>query len=108
MPAFTYFYKFRDDLQKFSSGQQPLNKWNEEAKSATAAINAGVIHAWKDAAEAVVYAFVTVEVDNPAQAQGSALEMFGSVPMAESGELIIEAARSVIPYKEWAEYLAGR
>ena len=47
MPAFTYFYKFRDDLQKFSSGQQPLNKWNEEAKSATATINADVIHAWK-------------------------------------------------------------
>ncbi len=108
MPMFTYFYKFRVDLQKFSSGEQLLSKWSEEAKSATAGIEAGVIQAWKDAAEAVVYAFVTVEADNPAQAHGSALEMFTSVPMGASGELIIEEARSVIPYKEWAEYLAGR
>ena len=49
-----------------------------------------------------------VEVDNPAQAHGNALEMFASFPIGASGELIIEEARSVIPYKEWADYLGSR
>ena len=108
MPTFTFFYKIRVDLQKFSSGPQLLNKWHEEAQAASGAIDAGVIQVWKDAADAAVYVIAEVEADNPAQAHGNALEMFGSLPMGAGGELVLEEARSVIPYKEWADYLARR
>jgi len=30
MPKFTFFYKVRVDIQKFSSGQELLSKWHEE------------------------------------------------------------------------------
>ena len=108
MATFTFFYKFRVDLQKFSSGQQLLEKWHQEAQGAMQAINAGAVQAWKDAADAVVYAILTVEADNPAQAHGNVLHIFGSLPMGASGELIIEEARAVLPYQQWAQYLAGR
>ena len=45
----------------------------------------------------MVYVIATVEADNPAQAHGNALELFESLPMGASGELILEEARSVIP-----------
>ena len=68
----------------------------------------GVVQNWNDAADAPVYVIATVEADNPAQAHGNALENIASLPMGASGELILEEARSVIPYEEWADYLAGR
>jgi hypothetical protein len=108
MATFTFFYKIRVDLQKFSSGQELLDKWHQEAQAATEAINAGAVQVWKDTADAVVYAILNVEADNPAQAHGNALTIFGSLPMEASGELIIEEARSVMPYQQWAQYLAGR
>ena len=108
MPKFTFFYNVRVGIQKFSSGQELLSKWNEEAQASIGAIDAGVIQIWKDAADATVYVVVEIEADDAATAHGNHLEMTGSLPMGASGELIIEEARSVIPYKEWAEYLAGR
>lgn len=36
MATYTYFYKIRVDLQKFSSGQALLDKWHEEAQAAMA------------------------------------------------------------------------
>ena len=60
------------------------------------AINAGAVQVWKDTADAVVYAMLTVEADDPAQAHANALSILGSLPMGASGELIIEEARSVI------------
>ena len=77
MATFTFFYKIRVDLQKFSSGQEILDKWHQEAQAATEAINAGAVQVWKDAADAVVYVILTVEADNPAQAYGNALSIFG-------------------------------
>ena len=108
MPEFTFFYKVRVDLQKFSSGKQLLDKWNEEAQAATKGIDAGVAQIWKDAAEPVVYVINHVEADDQAQAHGKILEMFNTLPMGADGELIIEEGRAVIPYREWTEYLAGR
>ena len=108
MAIYTYFYKIRVDLQKFSSGQALLNKWHQEAQAAMGAINAGVVQVWKDTADAVVYVIIKMEADNAAQAHGEVLNIFGSLPMGASGELIVEEARSVIPYPEWAQYLASR
>jgi hypothetical protein len=108
MATFTFFYKLRVDLQKFSSGQEILAKWHQEAQAAMGAINAGAVQVWKDAADAVVYAIITVEADDPAQAHGNVLNILGSLPMGVSGELLIEEARSVMPYQQWAQYLAGR
>ena len=108
MATYTYFYKIRVDLQKFSSGQTLLDKWHEEAQAAMGAINAGVVQVWKDIADPVVYVIIKVEADDAAQAHGGVLNIFGSLPMGASGELIIEEARSVIPYSEWAQYLASR
>ena len=108
MATFAFFYKIRVDLQKFSSGQELLEKWHQEAQAATQAINAGVVQVWKDVADAVVYVILTVEAENPAQAHGNVLNIFGSLPMGASGELIIEEARAVVPYQQWAQYLAGR
>jgi hypothetical protein len=108
MATFTFFYKIRVDLQKFSSGQELLDKWHQEAQAAMHAINAGVIQVWKDAADAAVYVILTVEAENPAQAHGNVLNIFGSLPMGASGELIIDEARAVVPYQQWAQYLAGR
>jgi hypothetical protein len=34
MATFTFFYKLRVDLQKFSSGQESLAKWHQEAQAA--------------------------------------------------------------------------
>jgi hypothetical protein len=104
MPTFTFFYKVRVDLQKFSSGNQLLDKWSEEAKAATGAMDA----IWKDAAEPVVYVINSVDADNQAQAHGKILDMFSSLPMGADGELIIEEGRAVVPYREWADYLADR
>lgn len=108
MATFTFFYKVRVDIQKFSSGQELLDKWHQEAQAAMGAINAGAIQVWKDAADTVVYAVLTVEAENQAEAHGNVLNTFGALPMGVSGELIIEEARSVMPYPQWAEYLAGR
>ena len=108
MATFTFFYKIRVDLQKFSSGQELLEKWHQEAQAAMHAISAGAVQVWKDAADTVVYVILTVEAENPAQAHGNVLNIFGSLPMGVSGELIIEEARSVMPYQQWAQYLAGR
>jgi hypothetical protein len=108
MATFTFFYKIRVDLQKFSSGQELLDKWHQEAQAAMPAINAGVVQGWKDAADAVVYAILTVEAENQAQAHGNVLNIFGSLPMGASGELIIDEARAVMPYQQWAQYLTER
>lgn len=108
MATYTYFYKIRVDLQKFSSGQALLDKWHEEAQAAMGAINAGVVQVWKDTADAVVYVIIKMDADDAARAHGEVLNIFTSLPMGASGELIIEEARSVIPYPEWAQYLENR
>jgi hypothetical protein len=108
MATFTFFYKLRVDLQKFSSGQAMLDKWHQEAQAAMGAINAGAAQVWKDAADTVVYVILNVAADDAAQAHGNVLNIFGSLPMGESGEIIIEEARSVMPYQQWAHYLASR
>jgi hypothetical protein len=108
MATFTFFYKLRVDLQKFSSGQALLEKWHQEAQAAMQAINAGAVQVWKDTADTVVYAILNIEADNPAQAHGNVLNILGSLPMGVSGEIIIEEARSVMPYQQWAQYLAAR
>jgi hypothetical protein len=102
MATFTFFYKLRVDLQKFSSGQALLEKWHQEAQAAMHAINAGAVQVWKDTADTVVYAILTIEAENAAQAHGNVLNIFGN------GEIIIEEARSVMPYQQWAQYLADR
>jgi hypothetical protein len=76
--------------------QELLTKWHQEAQAAMGAINAGAVQVWKDAADTVVYAILTVEADDPAQAHGNVLNIFGSLPMGVSGEIIIEEARSVL------------
>ena len=108
MAAFTFFYKLRVDIQKFSSGSTLLDKWHQEAQAAMQAINAGAVQVWKDTADTVVYAILTVEAESPAEAHANVLNIFGTLPMAVNGEIIIEEARSVMPYSQWAEYLAGR
>ena len=108
MATSTFFYKLRVDLQKFSSGEQLLDEWTVEAQAAMEAINAGVVQVWKDAADPVVYAVINIEANNQAEAHAAALTMLGSLPMGASGELIVEEARVVFPYQEWAEYLASR
>lgn len=108
MATFTFFYKLRVDLQKFSSGQELLAKWHQEAQAAMGAINTGAAQVWKDAAEPVVYAILTVDAETPAEAHGNVLNTFGSLPMGVSGEIIIEEARVVLPYQHWAAYLASR
>ena len=108
LPTFTYFYKVRVDMQKFSSGKQLLDKWHQEAQAASGAMEAGIAQIWKDAAEPLVYVILNIEAENQTQAHGSVLEIFASLPMGASGELVIEEGRQVIPYREWAEYLAGR
>ena len=85
-----------------------MEKWDQEAQAAMAAINAGALQVWKDAAYAVVYAILNVKAYSPAQAHGNVLNILGSLPMGASGELIIEEARAVMPYQQWAQYLAGR
>jgi hypothetical protein len=108
MATYTFFYKIRVDLQKFSSGHALLDKWHQEAQAAKGAINAGVVQVWKDTADAVVYVIIKMEADDAAQAHGEVLNIFASLPMGASGELIIEEARSVISYLEWAQYLERR
>jgi hypothetical protein len=108
MASFTFFYKIRVDLQRFSSSQALLDKWNQEAQAAMEAIKAGAAQVWKDTADPVAYLVITVEANDPAQAHGNVLSILGSLPMGASGELIIEEARSVIPYQQWAQYLAER
>ena len=108
MARFTFFYKVRVDLQKFSSGDELLSKWNLEAQAATGAIDAGIAQIWKDVAEPVVYVINNVEADSPAEAHGKILDLFSSLPMGADGELIIEEGRAVVPYREWGDYLASR
>ncbi len=108
MATYTFFYKIRVDLQKFSSGQELLYKWHQEAQAAMGAIKAGAAQVWKDAADTVVYAIINVEANDAAQAHANVLNIFGSLPMGASGELIIEEARSVMPYQEWAQHLTNR
>ena len=108
MATFTFFYKLRVDIQKFSSGQALLDKWHQEAQAAMGVIHTGAVQVWKDASDTVVYAILTVEAENPAEAHGNVLSVFGTLPMGVSGEIIIEEARSVMPYQDWAAYLAGR
>lgn len=108
MATYTFFYKIRVDLQKFVSGQALLDKWRLEAQAAMGAINAGAVQVWKDTADTVVYVIIKIEADDAAQAHGNVLSIFGSLPMGASGELIIEEARSVMPYAEWAQYLENR
>ena len=43
MPTFTFYARIRVDLQKFSSGEQLLDKWHLEAQAATEAIKAGAV-----------------------------------------------------------------
>ena len=108
MAAFTYFYKIRIDVTKSSSGEELLSKWHEEAQAALGAIDAGIIQIWKDAADAVVYVIATFEGETAVEAHGTALATFGTLPMFQSGHIIIEEARSVLDYREWAAYLANR
>ncbi len=108
MPSFTYFYKIRVDLQKFSSGDELFDKWSEEASAALGAVDAGVLQIWKDAADATVYAIITTDGANAVEAHGEALKLLKTVPMGASGELVIDEARSLISYGEWADYLSNR
>ena len=108
MASFTYFFKLRVDLAKSSSGEELLSKWNEEAQAALGAMDAGIVQVWKDAADTTVYVIMTVEGENAIDAHGTALSIFGTLPMFQSGHLIIEEARSVVPYRDWATYLANR
>jgi len=71
-------------------------------------MDAGIIQIWKDAADAVVYVIATFEGANAVEAHGTALATFGTLPMFQSGHLIMEEARSVVPYRDWATYLANR
>jgi len=108
MASFSYFYKIRIDLSKSSSGEALLSKWHEEAQAALGAMDAGVVQIWKDAADAVVYVIATFEGENAVEAHGTALTTFGTLPMFNSGHIIIEEASSVLDYREWAAYLANR
>ena len=108
MASFTYFFKLRVDLAKSSSGEELLSKWNEEAQAALGAMDAGIVQVWKDAADTTVYAIMTVEGEHAIDAHGTALSIFGTLPMFQSGHLIMEEARSVVPYRDWATYLANR
>ena len=108
MAAFTYFYKIRIDVTKSSSGEELLSKWNEEAQAAVGAMDAGIVKIWKDASDAVVYVIATFEGANAVEAHGTALATFGTLPMFQSGHIIIEEARSVLDYREWAAHLANR
>ena len=85
-----------------------LTKWNEEAQTAMGAIDAGVILIWKDSTNVVVYVIAIFEWQNAVAAHGTALATFGTLPMFQSGHIIIEEARSLIDYREWADYLAKR
>ena len=96
MASFSYFYKIRIDLSKSSSGEALLSKWHEEAQAALGAI------------DAVVYVIATFEGENAIEAHGTALATFGTLPMFNSGHIIIEEASSVLDYREWAAYLANR
>ncbi len=49
-----------------------------------------------------------MEADNPAQAHAEVLNIMGSLPMEASRELIIDEARVVTLFAEWAEYLPSR
>ena len=108
MAKYTYFYKVRVDLQKFSSGDDLLRAWNAEAQAASGAIDAGIAQIWKDVAEPVVYVINNVDAESAAEAHAKILEIFNSLPMGADGELIIEEGRAVVPYREWADYLASR
>ena len=101
-------YNVRVDLQKFSSGAGLLTEWHADAQAATQAIDAGAIQVWIDAAGTTVYAIINMEADNAAQAHAEVLNIMGSLPMGASGYLIIDEARVVTPYPEWAEYLPSR
>ena len=85
-----------------------LSKWHEEAQAALGAIDAGIIQIRKDAADAVIYVIATFEAATAVEAHGTALATFGTLPMFQSGHIIIEEARSVLDYREWATYLANR
>ena len=108
MASFSYFYKIRIDLSKSSSGEALLSKWHEEAQAALGAKDAGIIQIRKDAADAVIYVIATFEAATAVEAHGTALATFGTLPMFQSGHIIIEEARSVLDYREWAAYLANR
>ena len=51
---------------------------------------------------------MTFEGESAVEAHGKALATFGTLPMFQSGHIIIEEARSLIDYREWADYLAKR
>jgi len=88
-----------------------LSKWHEETQAALGAKDAGIIQIWKDAADAVIYVIATFEAATAVEAHGTALATFatfGTLPMFQSGHIIIEEARSVLDYREWAAYLANR
>ena len=71
------------DLQKFSSGQELLDKWHQEAQAAMGAINAGAAQVWKDAADTVVYVVLTIEADDAAQAHANVLTIFGRIRISK-------------------------
>ena len=76
--------------------------------NAMAAINAGISQVWNDTADAVVHVIMTVEAATPAQAHADVLKSLGNLPMGLGGEIIIDKARSVMPYAQWAEHLSDR
>ena len=107
MPTFTYLTRFRIDLQKFSSGEELLKSWQAEAQAALQGISDGTFQLWKDAAEPVVYGVITIEADNMAEASWNLYNGALALPMGARGEFILEEAKAVVPYRQWADTLAN-
>ena len=107
MPTFTYHVKIRVDLQQFSSGEELRKAWRAEAEAAVQAVNQGAFQLWKDAAEPVIYAIVNIEADNAAQAGWNLYNAALSLPMGANRQFVVEEARLVVPYQEWADTLAN-
>jgi len=101
-----YRTRLKNIVKDVNSAVEAGNK--EEAQAALGAMDAGIIQAWKDAADTTVYVIATMEGENAIDAHGTALSIFGTLPMFQSGHLIMEEARSVVPYRDWATYLANK
>lgn len=107
MPTFTYHLKVRVDLQQFSSGEELLKAWKAEAEVAMQSVTEGSEQLWKDAAEPVMYAIVNIEADNAAQASWHLYNTALSLPMGALHQFVIEEAKLVVPYQEWANTLGN-
>ena len=97
-------YLLKTDIATFEIKKEPLGLWDLWVNSMPILTFASP----EDAADAVVYVIATFEGADAVEAHGTALATFGTLPMFQSGHIIIEEARSVLDYREWADYLAKR